>query len=134
LTKSTDVTGASRPERRISSHKKMYGCYDAALVYGFMEVLDGYCIDEDWLRSQGLTCYVDMVIRNHGCNPIYGLQGTLAEDGQAFVSEENRRKVEEVYQLYKAHCLKEESASQDPKFHVGLCGDYEIEWCFYEIE
>jgi len=112
----------------------MYGCFDAALIYGFLEVLDGYCVDEDWLKSQGLSRYVDGVIRNHGCNPVYGLQGSLADDGQAFVSEENRLKVDEVYQLYKAHCLKEGSASEDPKFHVVLFGDYENEWCFYEVE
>ena len=113
---------------------KMYGCFDVSIIYGFLEVLNGHCIDEDWLRSQGLSCYTDMVIRNYGCNPIYGLQGSLADDGQALVSVENRQKVDEVYRLYKAHCLKEESASKDPKFLMCISGDYETEWSFYEVE
>lgn len=104
----------------------MYGCYYGILAYGFIEELDGYMVDSEFIEDYPeVKIFAIEVVKNYMCRPVYGIDCYVEEEtGEIIVDTEL---IDKFYNDYVEFLKKEHPNENIPKLGYHLCvkGDFE---------
>lgn len=107
---------------------KMYGCFDAYVVYGVMEGNLSEVLDEEWLESEypDMCTYASSVVRETMGSAVYGIALELdPTTGQAQATEEQKATVQQLYTRICKYCQREGSTEPSIGYFLVVEGDYE---------
>jgi hypothetical protein len=115
---------------RVKGTRIMYSCYDAVLVYGWVETND-CCLNPDWLQKHGLEVFATSVVRNHMCEALYGIVVNVPLAGNVTVDPVSKALVDKLYGEWLEYHSR--TFGEGLGFYLGVQGDFESEHSLYDI-
>lgn len=111
----------------------MYGCSDAAVVYGTFDGKSEHVLDREWLYCNfpNVEIFAGTVIRNHLACPIYGVACHMDEQGKVHLPD--KEKMDELTRFLNMLRETDENKDATLSYHLGVMGDWDICDTVYEL-